>query len=74
MSGIGGLTAWDKIELRDAIDIALYKVIERHDDIHRIAERFCSNDVGEAIEDIFEKGLTELLALCDMDDRMEESA
>ncbi len=72
MSGIGGLTAWDKIELRDAIDIALYKVIERHEDIHRIAERFCSNDVGEAIGDIFEKGLTELLALCDLDDKMEE--
>ena len=74
MSGIGMLDTWDKMQLRDSIDVALYRTIEHHRDIERIAERFCNGDTAEAFSDIIEKGLTELLALCDLDDRMEESA
>lgn len=72
MSGIGCLNSWDKIELRDAIDIALYKMIEHHEEIHRIAERFSLGDVGEAFSDIIEKGILELSALCDMDEKVSE--
>ena len=74
MSGIGGLDTWDKMILRDNIDVALYKTIEHHRDIERIAERFCNGDTAEAFNDIIEKGLTELLALCDLDDKMEGKA
>ncbi len=74
MSGIRMLDTWDKMQLRDSIDVALYRTIEHHRDIERIAERFCNGDTAEAFSDIIEKGLTELLALCDLDDRMEESA
>ena len=70
MSGIGGLDTWDKMILRDNIDVALYKTIEHHRDIEKIAERFCNGDTAEAFSDIIEKGLSELLALCDLDDKM----
>lgn len=74
MSGIGGLDTWDKMILRDNIDVALYKTIEHHRDIEKIAERFCNGDTAEAFSDIIEKGLAELLALCDLDDKMEGKA
>lgn len=73
MSNIGMLDTWDKMQLRDNIDVALYKTIEHHRDIERIAERFCNGDTAEAFSDIIEKGLTELLALCDLDDRFMET-
>lgn len=73
MSGIGGLDTWDKMQLRDSIDVALYKTIEHHRDIERIAERFCNGDTAEAFSDIIEKGLQEYLDMCDLDDRLMET-
>ena len=73
MSGIGGLDTWDKMILRDNIDVALYKTIEHHRDIEKIAERFCNGDTAEAFSDIIEKGPTKLLALCDLDDKLMET-
>lgn len=72
MSGIGMLDTWDKMQLRDAIDIALYKAIEHHKDIDRIAERFCNGDTSDAFSDIIEKGLQEFLDMCDLDDKLAE--
>lgn len=73
MSGIGRLDTWDKMQLRDSIDVALYKTIEHHRDIERIAERFCNGDTAEAFSDIIEKGLQEYLDMCDLDDRLTET-
>lgn len=71
MSNLRRLDTWDKMQLRDAIDIALYKVIEHHDDLDRIAERFCGGDTAEAFSDIIEKGIQGYLDMCDMDDAAE---
>ena len=73
MSGIGGLDTWDKMILRDNIDVALYKTIEHHRDIEKIAERFCNGDTAEAFSDIIEKGLEHFLEMCDLDDRLTET-
>ena len=59
--------------LRDNIDVALYKTIEHHRDIEKIAERFCNGDTAEAFSDIIEKGLQEYLDMCDLDDRLIET-
>ncbi len=72
MSGIGSLTGWDRTHLEWAASLGVNKMIMNHDDIQRIAERFCGGDMGVAFGDIFEKGLQEYLDMCDLDDKLSE--
>lgn len=72
MSGIGSLTGYDSTHLQWASSIAIKFFIQRYDDIEKVAERFCCNDMGTAMEDIMVKGLQEFLDMCDMDDKFAE--
>ena len=73
MSNLGQLTGWDKTELQWSTSAAIHLLIKHHDEMERVAERFCGNDMAQAFEDIFEKGLQDLLDMCDMDDRLTET-
>ncbi len=69
---ISSLTGWDKTHLEWASCMGIDMLIKHEKEIERVAERFCSNDIGTAMFDIFEKGLQEFLDMCDMDDRLSE--
>ena len=69
---ISSLTGWDKVELQWSTSAAIHLLIEHHDEMERVAERFCCSDMAQAFEDIFEKGLQAMLDMCDMDDRLTE--
>ena len=73
MSNLGQLTGWDKTELQWSTSAAIHLLIKHHDEMEKVAERFCCNDMAQAFEDIFEKGLQEFLDMCDMDDRLTET-
>lgn len=70
MSGMGKLTAWDNLDLQYSASVGVKFLIEHHDEIERVAERFANNDIGTAMADILDKGLAEYLVLCDLDDQM----
>ena len=73
MSGIGSLTGWDRSHLIWASSMGIEMLIKHHTEIERVAERFCTNDINVALYDIFEKGLQEMLDMCDMDDKLSET-
>lgn len=73
MNGIEKLTGWAATDLKDGAYLGVHLMIEHYDEIDKIARRFCCNNRDDAFKDIFEKGLQELLDLCDMDDRLTET-
>ena len=73
MSNLGNLTGWDKVELQWVTSSAIHLLIKYHDDMEKVADRFCSGDIDQAFEDIFEKGLQEMLDMCDLDDKLVET-
>ena len=70
MSSLGAITGRDKWDLSDGMSIAATFLIEKDEDISRIAEYFCNGDRIQAFSDILEKGLKEMLDMCDMDDQL----
>ena len=70
MNGIEKLTGWATTDLQDAASIGVGVMIEHYDEISRISDRFCIGNRATALKDIFEKGLQDLLDICDMDDRV----
>ena len=70
MSSLGGITGRDKWNLSDGMSIAVTFLIEKDEDISRIAEHFCNGDRIQAFSDLMEKGLKEMLDMCDMDDQL----
>ena len=72
MSSLGAITARDKWDLSDGMSIAVTFLIEKDKDISRIAEHFCNGDRVQAFSDLMEKGLKEMLDMCDMDDHFAE--
>lgn len=67
---ISSLTGWDKTHLEWASCMGIDMLIKHEKEIERVAERFCNDDIGTAMFDIFEKGLQEFLDMCDMDDQL----
>ena len=72
MSSLGGITGRDKWDLSDGMSIAVTFLIEKDEDISRIAEHFCNGDRIQAFSDLMEKGLQAMLDMCDMDDHFAE--
>ena len=70
MNGIKRLNNWDKTHLEWASCMGIDMLVKHYDDIERVAERFCNDDMDTAMFDIFEKGLQAMLDMCDMDDRL----
>ena len=73
MSSLGAITGRDKWDLSDGMSIAVTFLIEKDEDISRIAEHFCNGDRVQAFSDIMKKGLQEYLDMCDMDDRLADT-
>lgn len=70
MSGIERLTTWDNLDLQYSASAGVKFLIEHHDEIERVAERFANGDIGTAMADILDKGLAEYLSMCDLDDQL----
>lgn len=70
MSSLGDIIGSDKWTLADGVSISVTFLIEKDDEISRIAEYFCNGDRVQALSDILEKGLKELSDMCDMDDQL----
>ena len=73
MSSIGGIIGRDKWDLSDGMSIAITFLIEKNEDISRIADHFCNGDRVQAFSDLMEKGLKEMLEMCDMDDHLAQT-
>lgn len=61
----------DKAALSQVAFSGVYLAIENADQLNRIARYTTNGDIVQAFEDVIEKGIRELIALCDMDDAME---
>ena len=72
MSSLGAVIGRDKWELSDNMSVAVTFLIEKDEDISRIADYFCNGDRVQAFSDLLEKGLKEMLDMCDMDDHFAE--
>ena len=72
MSSLGGIVGSDKWSLSDNMSVAVTFLIEKDEEISRIAEHFCNGDRVQAFSDLMEKGLREMLDMCDMDDHFAE--
>ena len=58
----------DRVTLANVAHIAIDRFIWNSGDIKRIAEYTTNGDMVQAFEDVIEKGIRELIAMCDMDD------
>ena len=74
MTSIPKLTGWDKLDLSNAAGDGVRFMIEHWYDIMRIATAFCNGDPGVAFRDIMDKGLSELLMMCGMDEEASKDA
>lgn len=64
------LTLWDRVNLEEGASLGVEMVIKHYGDLKRIAERFNNGSINLALKDAIEKGLQDLLDLCDMDDKL----
>lgn len=72
MSSLGAIIGRDKWDLSDNMSVAVTFLIEKDEGISRIADYFCNGDRVQAFSDLLEKGLKEMLDMCDMDDHFAE--
>ena len=70
LSSIELLSRWDCILISDIASESMRIFIDRFADIERIADRFCNGKMIEAWDDILEKGIIDILMMCDMDDKI----
>ena len=62
------ITGQDRNILSDAAGDSMRMFIGHSPDIKRIADTLCYGDLVKAWGDIIEKGILELLKICDMDE------
>lgn len=74
MSNITRLTGWDKWDLADIAGLSIGYFIENYENINRIAIRLCRGINTTAFRDILDRGITELLSICDMDEEVNKDA
>ena len=72
MSTLYDLTGNEKRHLTWSVQDALKFIIENDERIKNIADHFSNGDYSQAFNDIMEKGLNEMEAMCDMDDHFAE--
>lgn len=72
MSIMSDLTGNDKRHLFWSVQDALKFIIENDERIKNVADHFNNGDYSQTFSDIMEKGLLEMEAMCDMDDRLAE--
>lgn len=65
------LTGWDMNELSEAAYDSMRMFIGHYADIRRIADTLCSGSIYQAWGDIIEKGILELIKICEMDEAAE---
>ena len=70
MSSLGGIVGSDKWTLSDNMSIAVTFLLEKDEDISRVADCFHNGDRVQAFSDIMKKGLQEFLDMCDMDEQL----
>lgn len=70
MTSLSMIIGRDKWDLSDGMSIAATFLIEKDEDISRIAGHFCNGDRVQAFSDLMEKGLQSMLDMCDMDDKL----
>lgn len=70
MSSMSELTGNDKRHLTWSVQDALKFIIENDERIKDVADHFSNGDYSQAFNDIMEKGLLEMEAMCDMDDQL----
>ena len=72
MSSLGAIVGSDKWTLSDNMSVAVTFLIEKDEGISRIAECFCNGDRVQAFSDLMERGLKEMLDMCDLDEHLSE--
>ena len=65
---ISQLTSWDANQIAETAHDSMKLFIGHYADIRRIADTLCGGSLSEAFGDIIEKGILELLTICDMDE------
>lgn len=62
------LTSWDTNQIAETAHDSMKLFIGHYADIRRIADTLCGGSLSEAFGDIIEKGILELLTICNMDE------
>lgn len=65
------LTGEDRKILSEVAADSMIQFIGHSPDIKKIADRLCYGDLSQAWGDIIEKGILELLKICEMDEAAE---
>lgn len=73
MSTLFDLTGNEKRHLTWSVTDAINFLIENDERIKNVADHFNNGDYSSAFRDIMEKGLNEMEAMCDMDDKLAET-
>ena len=61
----------DKVKLAQIAYRAIDNAVKYAYQLNRIADHLCNHDVVQAFEDALIKGILELGAICDLDEKME---
>ena len=71
------MTTLGKISIRDAMMLeyiagdAIRLTIKHRDDLENIAERFHHGDLSDAFKECLERGIDQMMTMCEMDEAME---
>ena len=68
---ISQLTSWDTNQIAETAHDSMKLFIGHYADIRRIADTLCGGSLSEAFGDIIEKGILELIKICEMDEAVE---
>ena len=67
---IGQLTGYDRNELAEVSHDSMMMFIGHYADIRRIADTLCAGSIYQAWGDVIEKGVLEMITICEMDEEM----
>ena len=65
---ISQLTSWETNQIAETAHDSMKLFIGHYADIRRIADTLCGGSLSSAFGDIIEKGILELLTICNMDE------
>ena len=67
---ISKLTAWECNQIAETAHDSMKLFIGHYADIRRIADTLCGGSLSSAFGDIIEKGILELIKICEMDEEV----
>ena len=72
MNTFGKLAARDATMLEYIVGSAVKLTIRNHEELEAIAERFHHGDLSDAFKECLERGIQQMMIMCEMDEKVSE--